>query len=33
MRLFKMGFVALMLVAVVVSGIASSGSAAHNGNN
>ncbi len=33
MRLFKMGFVALMLVAVVVSGIVSSASAAHNGNN
>jgi len=33
MRLFKMGFVALMLVAVVVSGIASSASAAHFGNN
>lgn len=33
MRLFKMGFVAVMLVAVVVSRIASSASAAHNGNN
>ncbi len=33
MRLLKIGFAALMLVAVVVSGIASSASAAHNGNN
>ncbi len=33
MRLLKIGFAALMLVAVVVSGIASSASAAHFGNN
>ncbi|HYJ12869.1 MAG TPA: hypothetical protein VEW66_04725 [Thermomicrobiales bacterium] len=33
MRVLKMGMVALMLVVIVVSGIASSASAAHLGNN
>lgn len=33
MGVLKLGVAALMLVAVIVSGIASSASAAHNGNN